>query len=82
MCFWKFGKKITESVPVPTIGIGASTYCDGQILVTDDMIGLSDFSPKFVKQYSNLKRVIEKSVKNYTKDVRLRKFPFNKNVYK
>ncbi len=75
-------KLITKSISVPTIGIGASKYCDGQILVIDDMLGLSDYYPKFVKQYSNLKKVIEKSVKNYAKDVRLRKFPFNKNVYK
>ena len=75
-------KKITNKVSVPTIGIGASKYCDGQILVIDDMLGLSDYYPRFVKQYSNLKKVIEKSVKNYAKDVRLRKFPFNKNVYK
>ena len=75
-------KKITHKVSVPTIGIGASKYCDGQILVIDDMLGLSDFSPKFVKQYSNLKKIIEKSVKNYVKDVKLRKFPSNKNVYK
>jgi len=75
-------KKITNAVSVPTIGIGASKYCDGQILVIDDMLGLSDFFPKFVKQYSNLKKIIEKSVKNYVKDVKLRKFPSNKNVYK
>ena len=75
-------KIITRSVSVPTIGIGASKYCDGQILVTDDMLGLSDFFPKFVKQYSNLKKVIEKSVKNYVRDVKLRKFPSDKNVYK
>ena len=75
-------KIITKSVSVPTIGIGASKYCDGQILVTDDMLGLSDFFPKFVKQYSNLKKVIEKSVKNYVRDVKLRKFPSDKNVYK
>ena len=75
-------KKITKEVSVPTIGIGASKYCDGQILVTDDMLGLSDFFPKFVKQYSNLKKIIEKSVKNYVRDVKLRKFPSNKNVYK
>ena len=75
-------KLITKNISVPTIGIGASKYCDGQILVIDDMLGLSDYYPKFVKQYSNLKKIIEKSVKNYTKDVRLRKFPFNKNVYK
>ena len=75
-------KLITKNISVPTIGIGASKYCDGQILVIDDMLGLSDYYPKFVKQYSNLKKIIERSVKNYTKDVRLRKFPFNKNVYK
>ena len=75
-------KIITKNISVPTIGIGASKYCDGQILVIDDMLGLSDFYPKFVKQYSNLKKVIEKSVKDYAKDVKLRKFPSNKNVYK
>jgi len=75
-------KQITRSVSVPTIGIGASKYCDGQILVIDDMLGLSDFSPKFVKQYSKLKKIIEKSIKNYTKDVKLRKFPSDKYVYK
>ena len=75
-------KKITKNISVPTIGIGASKYCDGQILVIDDMLGLSDFFPKFVKKYSNLKKIIDKSVKNYVKDVRLRKFPSNKNVYK
>ena len=46
------------------------------------MLGLSDFNPKFVKQYTNLKKIIEKSVKNYVKDVKLRKFPSNKNVYR
>ena len=75
-------KKITKSISVPTIGIGASKYCDGQILVTDDMLGLSDVFPKFVKQYTNLNTVIEKCVKNYVVDVKKRKFPFNKNVYK
>ena len=75
-------KEITETIKIPTIGIGASRYCDGQILVLDDMIGLSDFFPKFVKKYSNLKRNIELSVKRYVKDVKLRKFPFNENVYK
>ena len=75
-------KIITKNISVPTIGIGASKYCDGQILVVDDILGLSDFYPKFVKQYSNLKKIIEKSVKDYAKDVKLRKFPSNKNVYK
>ena len=75
-------KKITRNISVPSIGIGASKYCDGQILVIDDMLGLSDFYPKFVKQYSNLKKIIEKSIKNYASDVKLKKFPSNKNVYK
>ena len=75
-------KKITNSIRVPTIGIGASKYCDGQILVVDDLIGLSDFQPKFVKKYSNVKKIIEKSVKKYCADVKKEKFPSTKNVYK
>jgi len=75
-------KKITDNISIPTIGIGASKYCDGQVLVIDDMIGLSNFSPKFVKRYSNVKKIIEKSVKNYCKDVKKRKFPSFHNVYK
>ena len=77
----KLAKKITKNVLVPTIGIGASKHCDGQIIVSDDMIGLSDFSPKFVKQYSNLKKIVEKCVKSYSVDVKLRRFPSDKNVY-
>ena len=75
-------KKITNSVSVPTIGIGASKHCDGQILVTDDVIGLSNFHPKFVKRYSNVKKIIEKSVKSYCADIKNKKFPSSKNVYK
>ena len=75
-------RKITKSVSIPTIGIGASKYCDGQILVTEDMLGLSDFSPKFVKQYTNLNKIMEKSIKNYVKDVKMRRFPSFKNVYR
>jgi len=75
-------KTITKNISIPTIGIGASKHCDGQILVVDDMLGLSDFSPKFVKKYSNLKKTIEISVKKYAKDVKLRKFPSTKNVYR
>ena len=75
-------KKITQNVSIPTIGIGASKFCDGQILVTEDMLGLSDFFPKFVKKYSNLKKIIDKSIKNYSKDVKSRRFPYSINVYK
>ena len=72
-------KIITKNLKIPTIGIGSSNYCDGQILVTDDMIGLSGFYPKFVKKYANLNRVIEKAVKKYTRDVKNKKFPSTKN---
>ncbi|MDC0488845.1 3-methyl-2-oxobutanoate hydroxymethyltransferase [Pelagibacteraceae bacterium] len=58
-------KLITKKLKIPTIGIGSSSYCDGQILVTDDMLGISGFYPKFVKKYANLNRVIEKAVKKY-----------------
>jgi 3-methyl-2-oxobutanoate hydroxymethyltransferase len=72
-------KIITSRLKIPTIGIGSSLYCDGQILVTDDMLGLSGFYPKFVKKYVNLNRIIEKAVKKYTREVKLNKFPTKKN---
>ena len=53
-------KRITKNLSIPTIGIGSSNFCDGQILVTDDMLGISGFYPKFVKKYINLTRIIEK----------------------
>ncbi len=75
----KTSKLITEKISIPTIGIGSSSYCDGQILVTDDMLGLSGFYPKFVKKYVSLNRIIEKAVKKYTTEVKLSKFPKKKN---
>ena len=60
------------------MGIGSSLYCDGQILVTDDMLGISGFYPKFVKKYVNLNRVIEKAVKKYTRSKKIKKFSFKK----
>ena len=75
----KTSKLITEKISIPTIGIGSSSYCDGQILVTDDMLGLSGFYPKFVKKYLSLNRIIEKAVKKYTTEVKLEKFPKKKN---
>ena len=75
-------KEITANIEVPTIGIGASKHCDGQILVIDDIIGLSNLNPKFVKKYSNVEEIIEKSVKRYCKDVKRRKFPSSQQVYK
>jgi 3-methyl-2-oxobutanoate hydroxymethyltransferase len=68
--------KITESVTVPTIGIGAGPHCDGQILVLHDIIGLfDDFSPKFVKQYAHVKDIIEKAVKQYQTEVKQGIYP-------
>ena len=75
----KAAKLITSKLKIPTIGIGSSSHCDGQILVTDDMLGLSGFYPKFVKKYVNLNRIIEKAVKKYTREVKLGKFPTTKN---
>lgn len=69
-------REITEIVPIPTIGIGASPACDGQILVTEDALGLfSDFTPKFVKRYAELGQEIENAVKAYADDVKARDFP-------
>ena len=69
-------KRITETVEIPTIGIGASPTCDGQILVTDDLVGLfSKFKPKFVKRYAELGDQLEAAAVAYGKDVRSRKFP-------
>ncbi len=72
---WKVAKKITESISIPTIGIGAGPYCDGQVLVTYDMLGYFDFKAKFVKRYLNLKEQILKAVKEYNQEVREGKFP-------
>ena len=74
-------KTITNKIQVPTIGIGASKYCDGQILVTDDLLGLSNFTPRFIKKYSNLKEIINKSVFRFKYDVINKKFPGKKNIY-
>jgi len=73
--------KISASVDVPTIGIGASAGCDGQILVTEDMLGLSPSVPKFVKEFATLGEQIAKAAKAYGDDVRARKFPEQKHTY-
>ncbi len=74
---------VTRSVAVPTIGIGASAECDGQILVTEDMVGLSGHKvPKFVKQYANVGGAIEKAMKAYADEVRARAFPGEEHIYK
>ena len=77
----KLAKKITNSIKIPTIGIGSSNYCDGQILVVDDLIGLSGFYPKFVKKYINLEKLINNAIKNFRTDVIKKKFPKISNTY-
>ncbi|MGZ5822096.1 MAG: 3-methyl-2-oxobutanoate hydroxymethyltransferase [Croceibacterium sp.] len=73
--------RITRSVAIPTIGIGASAACDGQILVLEDMLGLSPRVPKFVKRYAELGGAIEDAVASYALEVRSRAFPAESNVY-
>ncbi|MBL1404387.1 MAG: 3-methyl-2-oxobutanoate hydroxymethyltransferase [Rhizobiales bacterium] len=74
--------RITKKIDIPTIGIGASATCDGQILVLEDMLGLNPSPPKFVKTYGDLGAQIENSVKAYAEDVKSRTFPTKDNVYK
>jgi 3-methyl-2-oxobutanoate hydroxymethyltransferase len=74
-------KEITEAVGVPTIGIGASAGCDGQVLVVDDMLGLFDWTPKFVRRYADLKGEISRAAAAYAEDVRARRFPGPAEIY-
>ena len=74
-------ERITKTIKIPTIGIGSSSFCDGQILVTDDLLGLSGFYPRFVKKYANLENIIESAVRKFKKDVKNKKFPTNYNAY-
>lgn len=74
-------REITAMIPVPTIGIGASAGCDGQILVTDDMLGMFDWTPKFVRRYARLRPDITLAIKTYAADVRARTFPGRSEVY-
>lgn len=73
--------KITKSVAIPTIGIGASAKCDGQILVMEDMLGLSPRVPKFVKEFGTVGKAIEKAIAAYADEVRSRAFPAKDNTY-
>ena len=73
--------EITNKVDCPTIGIGASAECDGQVLVTDDMLGMFERVPKFVKRYGNMASVVEGAVKDYADEVRSRSFPTEDQTY-
>ena len=74
-------KKITKSLKIPTVGIGSSVHCDGQVLVTDDLIGLNDTRIKFVKKFINIKKYINFGLKKFTKEVRAKKYPSKKHSY-
>jgi len=74
-------REITETIDKPTIGIGASAACDGQILVTPDMLGLFDWTPKFVRKYSDLRSEIDRAAASYAQDVKSRRFPAEVETY-
>lgn len=67
--------RITQKVAIPTIGIGAGLQCDGQVLVTSDLLGLSEKKPPFAKSYANLRETITQAVQDFGVEVRERKFP-------
>ena len=74
-------KEITNTINIPTIGIGASSHCDGQVLATDDLIGLNKISARFVKKYSNIEKKINDAVLKFKQDVTKIKFPSKKHSY-
>jgi 3-methyl-2-oxobutanoate hydroxymethyltransferase len=74
--------EITARVRCPTIGIGASADCDGQVLVTPDMLGLFDWTPKFVRRYADLRTLIGHAAGEYAADVRARRFPGKAETYR
>ena len=79
----ELGKAITEAVNVPVIGIGAGKYCDGQVLVYQDMLGMfSDYVPKFVRQFANVGEVMKNAFKEYIEEVQNGNFPAEEHTYK
>ena len=78
----KLSKKITDQIKIPTIGIGSSANCDGQVLVIDDLIGMSGSKLKFVKKYADVKKAINSAVKSYKLEVLKKKFPQAKHSFK
>ena len=74
-------KQITQKLSIPTIGIGSSKYCDGQVLVTDDLLGLNETKIKFVKKFQNLKRHINLGLRKFASDVKSKKYPSKKYSY-
>lgn len=74
-------KQITKDLKIPTIGIGSSVHCDGQVLVTDDLLGLNDTKIKFVKKFMNLKKYINSGLKKFALEVKSKKYPTKKYSY-
>ena len=77
----EISKKITRLINIPTIGIGASVHCDGQVLVTDDILGLTNAKIKFVKKYANVRKVINSAVSKFKYEVKSKKYPSSKYSY-
>jgi len=74
--------RVAQAVPIPVIGIGASDQCDGQVLVTDDMLGLFERTPRFVKRYDDLASRIAEAARTYAEEVRSRSFPTADQTYR
>ena len=77
----QLAKQVTAELKIITIGIGAGRYTDGQVLVFNDLFGLSDYHPKFAKQYINLAFIIEENLRQYAADIKQNKFPETENIY-
>lgn len=78
----KLAKEVSESLAIPTIGIGAGQHCDGQVLVIHDMLGLNKgFRPRFLRQYANLYEIMNGAIQNYIKNVKAKDFPNEKEQY-
>ncbi|HOM11351.1 MAG TPA: 3-methyl-2-oxobutanoate hydroxymethyltransferase, partial [Spirochaetota bacterium] len=79
----QLAKEITEALDIPTIGIGAGRYCNGQVLVINDMLGLNKgFNPKFLKRYADLYTTSQQAIQTYCKEVKEHAFPAESNVFK
>jgi 3-methyl-2-oxobutanoate hydroxymethyltransferase len=77
----KLAREISSALKIPTIGIGASAECDGQVLVIDDLLGLNqEFKPRFVKRYANLSQQVSEAVKKFSEEVKSKKFPGSENL--
>jgi len=74
-------REITQKLDIPTIGIGSSVHCDGQVLVTDDLLGLNNTKIKFVKKFINIKKYINLGLKKFSLEVKLKKYPSKKHSY-